>query len=623
MGERYAVTLNEKSEVFIDTPKDLMVFVPGTTDPVNTSKEIHAAYNKTYFAADRDNPFYPGKQPTMGPFPTPSNFIPTFEEIIGHKIPFSKELEDFPNFLEQIHKLKKEEFPYLELEDQWFSWSGDNAPDQRIDAGIALMQKLMKWFGAKGSNGNQTIWIHLVGHSHGGNVINEFTKAIATDGEFPEKWVIKSITYLSTPFFKEMHQVDETKFHPDCKIFNVFNEYDLTQRFVADYSVNDLAIFLDSILHNELFLSGMQRIHGAHLENPKNYDPKSTHKEFRKKADFGKIFEGLKESSIAYDKRIEIWKTAINLFKGLSKIFNLFFNLTQKSSQSEIRALHTLIKKIWEWSKSVITDLEEGLAEIKKNKNLKKKWYQFDVPYGTSLNFVADLNISTEQLGWFNTLFKIRTGPNDSYLFGLFEQLLIGSSGIINVIDDTTNTPEHQLKKFKKAITPSNITKLDYYDSRNKYESHKKFINQLEKAVKDGGSSGRRQTNIKEILFLLISQLDTSDNVKKIAGYVDTFATILNVIEWRKPLSKLYETEFEKQLEALRANLNTYADQVNTYNYHLVTPNDIADKGFSFMEKPGSLGYLAMVSHSLSHMLMTEEIKKELSATFGSPKKKK
>ncbi|MGB3637656.1 MAG: hypothetical protein WBA39_08775, partial [Rivularia sp. (in: cyanobacteria)] len=124
-------------------------------------------------------------------------------------------------------------------------WSGKNIKENRETAGRYLANRLCG--GNNVENGayypkflNKNVAFHLIGHSHGGNLINEFTEQAATTKEWSEQWKIKSITYLSTPFFNKKHRVNTKVLAPDCKIINVFNQFDLTQNILASFSMYDL-----------------------------------------------------------------------------------------------------------------------------------------------------------------------------------------------------------------------------------------------------------------------------------------------------------------------------------------------------------------------------------------------
>ena len=194
-------TGDKQALVDTQTPIQIILLVPGTTDPVNANTDKHGA-NSDYWKG--------------------SELLKQLESIEGSD----------GNII---------------LNHEYFSWSGDNSVAARgqsssnanvnpvTDAGLRFKDFLYRFYqGWK----NRTIHLHLIGHSHGGNVMNEFTQAIK--GDFPSKWKIKSLTYLSTPFFNHLHPIDSTHFHQEAKMLLVHNKYDLTQQAIANYSVVNL-----------------------------------------------------------------------------------------------------------------------------------------------------------------------------------------------------------------------------------------------------------------------------------------------------------------------------------------------------------------------------------------------
>lgn len=121
-------------------------------------------------------------------------------------------------------------------------WSGDNAIANRQVAGAYLANRLCGGEGEtpyyEKSWRNKPMHIHLMGHSHGGNVVNEFLQQAAKLGSaWPARWRVRSVTYLSTPFFQRLHPLNTASFDPECRIINVTDDYDLTQRVIADFSM--------------------------------------------------------------------------------------------------------------------------------------------------------------------------------------------------------------------------------------------------------------------------------------------------------------------------------------------------------------------------------------------------
>lgn len=202
-----------------------LVLVAGTVDPGNTGEEHRAAsYSR------------PGEAGGARYWGQP---IPDLAAA-GARDGAHWYWEDNPLLRASLERLDRD-YRSLDLF-PFHGWSGDNSPDNREIAGAYLADRLMEYYHG---NRTQEVHFHLLGHSHGGNVINEVCKRAAARSDWPHGWKIRSITYLSTPFFQTLHRVDTTRFHPDCKIINVINDYDLTQRVLADFNLFQLNNILE------------------------------------------------------------------------------------------------------------------------------------------------------------------------------------------------------------------------------------------------------------------------------------------------------------------------------------------------------------------------------------------
>lgn len=207
----------------------LVVLVAGTSDPINSSN-----------TPDHNAVSYPSEKKTNT---SPGQY-------------WDKA------FYDELKQLIKSNRNALELFD-FHGWSGDNRVGNRRTAGAYLVNRLVgankeKAFYSKAYQ-SKTVHIHLIGHSHGGNVINEMTQQMTTLGaQWPAKWKIKSFTYLSTPFFKKLHQVKVGGFvHPQAEVLNVYNDYDLTQRMLADFSMYTL--------HDAIQVNGLTETIGSNI----------------------------------------------------------------------------------------------------------------------------------------------------------------------------------------------------------------------------------------------------------------------------------------------------------------------------------------------------------------------
>jgi len=195
---------------------DVIILVSGTTDPINTDKKI---YNK-----EDSNVSCKCINDDLGSYWN-NNFINSISQLESN-----------------VDSVKVVDFQ---------QWSGDNCITARKNAAIYLVNKLC---GDKGEKAiftkcyqDRVVNFHFIGHSHGGNVINEVTEAINGSSLWSNKWKIKTITYLSTPFFEKLHQpcIEDKVFYRDAQILHLYNEYDLTQRVITNFSMHQLAGIAD------------------------------------------------------------------------------------------------------------------------------------------------------------------------------------------------------------------------------------------------------------------------------------------------------------------------------------------------------------------------------------------
>jgi hypothetical protein len=232
-----AIARNEVNHIVVPA-QDVIVLVGGTVDPTNLwadenaqhdaqSRSLTNTHSRGYSEhADRvRDPAYWTRDPSQ----------------LGDATDINWYWQDNPQLRAALGRLIARH-PHAQLF-TLHGWSGDNNPENRRIAGSYLCDRLC---GASGERAfysgwrNRAVHFHLIGHSHGGNVINEFTRRAASSDAWPGGWKIRSITYLSTPFFRRLHQIDLGAFHRDCHVINVFNKYDLTQRLVADFNLYQL-----------------------------------------------------------------------------------------------------------------------------------------------------------------------------------------------------------------------------------------------------------------------------------------------------------------------------------------------------------------------------------------------
>lgn len=495
---------------------DIVMFVAGTTDPINTAGLKHQA-NTDYWRSSKTN--------------------------------FWNKIKDLkPQYLD------------LHIEGDFFSWSGDNDTKERnlaADRLLDLFLRVYKFWK------NQEVHIHLIGHSHGGNVINQFTELIATDSKYPKPWKVKSITYLSTPFFKKKHQLNHSKLHKECKIINVHNEYDLTQQLIADFSLVNLEIFLRNFQMSS-FQTGIDTLRTVDTA----------------------AFKHLLNVWIDNDTEgPELWTATATGLSGINQITVEFINYlenikpTKPNLTREMDQFITLLKTFQYW-----TFVSHG--RFNANRVGRRGGY------GRS-EFFEDLDLAAG-IRVINNLFSIKTGVTDSFILNFLAKVFAAESGITDSIEVTSWSPVLQTKAL--PILDVNITDKDDYHSRNKKAACSKFIADTSNAV--------HKNNLQEVLMRLLSQFVDP----KKARYV-TYA--LHGAE-------VYFTgEIDAQIKILRKNLGVYIELVKQYNVGLVTAKDEKEIK-DMMKRPGTVPYLAMAAHSLSHTQFWPEVEQGLKNAFSS-----
>ncbi|WP_336687794.1 hypothetical protein [Chryseobacterium bernardetii] len=495
---------------------DIVMFVAGTTDPINTAGLKHQA-NTDYWRSSKTN--------------------------------FWNKIKDLkPQYLD------------LHIEGDFFSWSGDNDTKERnlaADRLLDLFLRVYKFWK------NQEVHIHLIGHSHGGNVINQFTELIATDSKYPKPWKVKSITYLSTPFFKKKHQLNHSKLHKECKIINVHNEYDLTQQLIADFSLVNLEIFLRNFQMSS-FQNGIDTLRTVDTA----------------------AFKHLLNVWIDNDTEgPELWTATATGLSGINQITVEFINYlenikpTKPNLTREMNQFITLLKTFQHW-----TFVSHG--RFNANRVGRRGGY------GRS-EFFEDLDLAAG-IRVINNLFSIKTGVTDSFILNFLAKVFAAESGITDSIEVTSWSPVLQTKAL--PILDVNITDKDDYHSRNKKAACSKFIADTSNAV--------HKNNLQEVLMRLLSQFVDP----KKARYV-TYA--LHGAE-------VYFTgEIDAQIKILRKNLGVYIELVKQYNVGLVTAKDEKEIK-DMMKRPGTVPYLAMAAHSLSHTQFWPEVEQGLKNAFSS-----
>jgi len=485
---------------------DIIMFVAGTTDPGNTFREKYDA-NSTYWT----------------------------DRVTESKKNLWKKIKNF--------SYPDKQFNDLHISEEFFSWSGDNNTEERNLASERLFDLIMRLYGTA-SRKEKVHHLHLIGHSHGGNVINQFTELITNSEmiakskvlkengikEFPKLWEIKSITYLSTPFFNNKHQLNHTKTHKDCKIINVRNKYDITQRFIADFSLHNLEAIVGAFNGHEVS-KAIDKIKLILQHN---------------------VYAQLKETWSIIDKEegTLIWSRTVLLLENIIFIID------------EIISTISTLKSSLSQEKQDLTNLLTGLRGLLETirAEFDANTINRDGNYGAA-EFINDLELTltvTPALGILNRLFAITKGVKSSFILNTLAGIFDDKKGLTESIDDTSWSPKAQLQENDKYdLEEIDITTKDVYNGRGKETDFEDFVAAIERCISN--------KNLQEVLMRLFSQFINEHDLRDMSTKIDG---------WEYWVTG----DLDVALKELRANIDEYARLVGLYNADLVAERDMTEE---------------------------------------------
>lgn len=472
---------------------NIIVLVSGTVDPVNSDlKARSASYQRNKNMLDSD--WY-------------------WQENVGLR----KTIEDLRLRYTNVHVFTAH------------GWTGDNGATNREIAGTYLANRLCGSGGQsayyKGFLGREVAF-HLIGHSHGGNVINELTEQAAKT--WPRQWKIRSITYLSTPFFTKQHQVNTKPLHPDCKIINVYNKYDLTQRVIADFS---LLPFHDAFQRAEFddFTTQLSKVKfntsviesGIKSTRPKDTDPSLLG------INLNLLMDPSKGKAL-YDHCISTIKNVQGTIAKAREVICALNNVITFNEPAELAG--KLIKKrqiinndLANRFQAELLAIETSLTPTLKAFEARKRSGQYPL-----MGFFDDLHAANFLKALSRFLHvnpKTLSGPLCDLIAATFENQL-------QSFDNTSASPAAQYAKtpFANRIVGVDVTKEDTYAQFHLDTAYDKFVGRLEKCEARYARSSGRTDLMDLILTLVANHGPVSAMISEWGETVVTFRRILDTL---------------------------------------------------------------------------------------------
>jgi hypothetical protein len=582
---------------------NIIVLVSGTTDPTNSNLQGRSA---SYSSPK------PNRTSSEPKFIDPDYY---WQENIGFRTAIDALKQRYTN----LHIFTAH------------GWTGDNRAANRGIVGAYLANRLC---GADKETAyykgflEQEVAFHFIGHSHGGNVINELTKRAAT--VWPSQWKIHSITYLSTPFFTKLHQVDTRALHSNCKIINVFNKYDLTQRVIADFS---LLPFHDAL--STAGTSGLvEKLQGIRFDSQVLQDAlmstrlKDTDKSWKMKP---KAFMDPAKAQKLYDHCIQALEKCKNVFataRGIVEKLNkeITFPVAVELEKQVTHKRKILSDALARRFKQELSNVEAGLGPTLQAFKDRRKSGVY--PVG---GFFDDLYIS-KFLKSLTQFLKVDANTLSGPLCDLLADTLKEQ---IEKFDDTTASPQAQFAKtpFAKRIVEVDVTKEDDYHQFQRGVVFNRLIERLEKA-EQRYAKVESSTNLMDLIFTLLANHGPVHTL--ITEWSQTVSKVRSTLAW---VNKYTDIPLVSALTDLCAVIETYAGilQARTagqleasllpFSMPLLYPQKQSSTPIPYQPSKappfpyGSLNYFMRVSHSVSRQTLYSEVRTVLEGQITCKKR--
>ncbi|SHO55430.1 hypothetical protein [Vibrio quintilis] len=533
--------------------------------------------------------------------------------------------EDYPQLIRGLRRLCAERSNLLLFDEH--GWSGDNTQANREIAGAYLADRLC------GSNGkkahyeeylNHRVAFHLIGHSHGGNVLNELTKRAASASEWPSHWEIKSIVYLSTPFFKHQHQLNTTRLHQDCAIINVTNDFDLTQRVVADFSMYDL---IAAIKSTEQETPGLKE----HLKYIQNAPLPSCWSKVKAAFSHCKPLQLLlhpdhyrlhpRDGHSVFQEAMNVLEHTEEALYEIQKIVSQLHACLYYPSDPELLELspgksrYLITDQLFEQANELTMHLLRHIIRIKKT----LMTYQQRQDYRL-IPLLCDLSDSLIQLIDVIAIDKQTTsGPASDFLYTLMLHQ-------IESFDNTRTSPRHQLDyEFAEKLYHVDVTPEDPYFSREHLIRFNQLTKQLIQAEADYEERNSQKNLLKLLLCLVASQSEISPLKKTLSQVTDLLTQsvgshphglrrLISSLACRGKIKPLYQLSVR-----LLPVLTTYMTLLSESDIRLLAPVEKQKPHNPRHMIPGSLEYFALFSHSVSRQQLWPDIEQLLIPLLPAP----
>jgi hypothetical protein len=535
----------------------VVVLLAGTVDPVNASQQRARSYGSTSY------------------------------------------WQEYPDFINQLQTLINAS-PNTALFDA-HGWSGDNTAANRKIAGSYLADRLC---GANGETAyysgykKHRVLFHLIGHSHGGNVANELMARAAELAEWPAGWEFASVCYLSTPFYRDLHLLSEVKLAKNCQFLNVINEYDLTQRFLAAFSLHDLIGMIQKFEQRHAAQHGINTT----LQQFQQIDWSLLSNSMRNTSVWRWL---LRPNSISLDAQ---WLTQLQSW--LRECSGLVSSILSELPSEENRSASGSETGL---SEELRTEIIQLLTALHQDINLCLACIG-DMQIQHDYRLISLLHELSPVLQRIIRFFDTELYPDNKNIWQLVHHFYLQQ---IEVVELPLNNPAHQLNvENRSRLKNLNLSSRDLYHGQQggEFES---FVSTLQDITAQLAATEALSSLQQLVLSLLTVEPDVVATLQQLQGWQQTVMSwqrhrLLGLcLNWGLRHHPVTSTAMEL-LPAVTCLLDHYLAKFHPWR--LYRSRNIQELNHSF----GLKGFL-LTSHSVSRQQLWPEVQEWLQQQFTSP----
>ena len=481
-------------------------------------------------------------------------------------------------------------------------WTGDNRKGNREVAGAYLANRLVGANGEKAFYGpsykRKKIYIHLVGHSHGGNVINELTQQIFKLGnKWPASWQIKSFTYLSTPFFQKIHKVRVGGFvHPQAEVLNVYNDYDYTQRMLADFSLFTLHDAIQVHQITETITSSINQLMASFNAVPWDLATSAWLTEAKGR----QLYTATRDFLASAEDRRGL-KSVVQFFQSIEAIAVELNNPVQYKVNPAIQANGTVTHSFKLLSDSNLANLKNVIAALTASVNLSVIALNrglADNSYSRKGFGAAFLRGGLALANNLAAFLNVPTGVPNVARAGVLWQTLVGVlSDAIEIFDDTVTKPDTQFNG-SRPVKNLDVTARDPYHNSRQKANCLALMAKIE--ILEKRTSAKPEANL--LFDLLLTLMVHNPQARGLATMFNTWAGHIDSFEY------VATGDVDATAKALRATMSNMSNALlSRFEGEIEDESDIHPNHAT--GKRGSLPYLLKESHSTSRRVLHPEVK--------------